>query len=401
MAAVRAVPRSERPLSKGPDITNGRPGKPPSSCSIRRPYRAMDGAGSSRWCSTRGPAGIGGAIRILPTRRATGCRSRPSRRWSRRLGGIRESSDLFNRPMSACLVVSPTCRAAVPGIGHRRFPNRFLEVLSMKVLLVEDDPELAEGVTRFLRGQGDELVQIADGMQADQLLQSERFDFALVDVGPPGLGGYEIVRRIRNRGQTLPVIIITARDALDDRIYGLDVGADDYLAKPFQFAELTARMRAVLRRADAASQDRSFLRAAYTRSGGPSRLAEPPTHGADRARMGPARRAGECGWQDGAKEGSRRMRPGMPWKSTCPGCGRSRSPAGLQIRTVRGFGYRLESNVSDDAMQPLASSASCWGVRIPTLVATLFGGWLAYSVAGLVRAASAGDQSLRSTLAKG
>ncbi|PKO49757.1 MAG: DNA-binding response regulator, partial [Betaproteobacteria bacterium HGW-Betaproteobacteria-21] len=87
-----------------------------------------------------------------------------------------------------------------------------------------------------------------DGMRADQLLQTGTFDFALVDVGLPGLGGYEVVRRIRSRQQIVPVMLITARDALDDRIYGLDLGADDYLTKPFQLAELTARMRAVLRR---------------------------------------------------------------------------------------------------------------------------------------------------------
>lgn len=118
----------------------------------------------------------------------------------------------------------------------------------MLVLLVEDDPELSEGIASFLRGQGDTVVLETDGMRADQLLQSQDFDFALIDIGLPGLGGYEIVRRIRSRQQAVPVMLITARDALDDRIYGLDLGADDYLTKPFQLAELTARMRAVLRR---------------------------------------------------------------------------------------------------------------------------------------------------------
>lgn len=118
----------------------------------------------------------------------------------------------------------------------------------MLVLLVEDDPELSEGISSFLRGQGDIVIHETDGMRADQLLQAQSFDFALVDVGLPGLGGYEVVRRIRSRQQALPVMLITARDALDDRIYGLDLGADDYLTKPFQLAELTARMRAVLRR---------------------------------------------------------------------------------------------------------------------------------------------------------
>ena len=118
----------------------------------------------------------------------------------------------------------------------------------MKLLLVEDDPTLADGIAAFLRGQGDDVTVQGDGMQADRLLQEDSFDIVLLDLGLPGLGGYEVVRRIRKRGQRMPVILITARDALDDRIYGLDLGADDYLVKPFELAELSARMRAVLRR---------------------------------------------------------------------------------------------------------------------------------------------------------
>ena len=215
----------------------------------------------------------------------------------------------------------------------------------MKVLLVEDDPELAEGVTRFLRGQGDELVHIADGMQADLLLQTEQFDFALVDVGLPGLGGYEIVRRIRNRGQTLPVIIITARDALDDRIYGLDVGADDYLAKPFQLAELTARMRAVLRRGGR-SEPRSVL------SFGPLSL-DQEGRLASLNRQPMALTARE--WDllvalvsaDGKTVPKEKLQADATGNAVEVYVSRLRprlEPAGLQIRTVRGFGYRLESS---------------------------------------------------------
>ena len=118
----------------------------------------------------------------------------------------------------------------------------------MKLLLVEDDPTLAEGIAEFLRGQGDEVAVENDGMQADRLLQETSFDFVLLDLGLPGLGGYEVVRRIRKRGQRMPVILITARDALDDRIYGLDLGADDYLVKPFALQELHARIRALYKR---------------------------------------------------------------------------------------------------------------------------------------------------------
>ena len=216
----------------------------------------------------------------------------------------------------------------------------------MKVLLVEDDPELAQGVARFLRGQGDEIVQLADGMQADQLLQTDSFDFALIDVGLPGLGGYEIVRRIRNRGQGLPVILITARDALDDRIYGLDVGADDYLPKPFQLAELTARMRAVLRRGGR-SEPRNVL------SFGPLNLdLEGRLASLDRQPM--ALTAREWDLLEALVAADGRTVPKEKLQAEASGnavevyVSRLRprlEAAGLKIRTVRGFGYRLESTV--------------------------------------------------------
>lgn len=216
----------------------------------------------------------------------------------------------------------------------------------MKVLLVEDDPELAQGVARFLRGQGDEIVQLADGMQADQLLQTDSFDFALIDVGLPGLGGYEIVRRIRNRGQGLPVILITARDALDDRIYGLDVGADDYLPKPFQLAELTARMRAVLRRGGR-SEPRNVLSFGALNLDLEGRLAS-----LDRQPM--ALTAREWDLLEALVAADGRTVPKEKLQAEASGnavevyVSRLRprlEAAGLKIRTVRGFGYRLESTV--------------------------------------------------------
>ncbi|MCW5615945.1 MAG: response regulator transcription factor [Rhodocyclaceae bacterium] len=216
----------------------------------------------------------------------------------------------------------------------------------MKVLLVEDDPELAQGVARFLRGQGDEIVHLADGMQADQLLQTDAFDFALIDVGLPGLGGYEIVRRIRNRGQGLPVILITARDALDDRIYGLDVGADDYLPKPFQLAELTARMRAVLRRGGR-SEPRNVLSFGALNLDLEGRLAS-----LDRQPM--ALTAREWDLLEALVAADGRTVPKEKLQAEASGnavevyVSRLRprlEAAGLKIRTVRGFGYRLESTV--------------------------------------------------------
>lgn len=217
----------------------------------------------------------------------------------------------------------------------------------MHVLLVEDDPELAEGIATFLRGQGDTVSCEGDGMAADLLLQQEHFDFALVDVGLPGLGGYEVVRRIRHRKQPLPVIIITARDALDDRIYGLDLGADDYLTKPFQLAELTARMRAVLRRGGYDDMRRISFGPLVLDIGG--RLAElggqplPLTArewdllealAAADGRTVPKERLQADASGNAVEVYVSRLRPRL-------------EPAGVLIRTVRGFGYRLELAADD------------------------------------------------------
>ncbi|ENO76405.1 response regulator transcription factor [Thauera sp. 63] len=212
----------------------------------------------------------------------------------------------------------------------------------MRVLLVEDDPTLAGGITEFLRGQGDEVCHEVDGLAADRRLQDEGFDFVLVDVGLPGLGGYEVVRRIRSRGQRLPAILITARDALDDRIYGLDLGADDYLVKPFQLAELTARMRAVQRRGGATgAPPLSFGPLLLDAEG---RLAELDGEAlaltgrewdilealvrADGRTVARERLQGD-GSGNALEVYVSRLRPRL-------------EAAGLLIRTVRGFGYRLE-----------------------------------------------------------
>ncbi|AWI77113.1 MAG: DNA-binding response regulator [Betaproteobacteria bacterium HGW-Betaproteobacteria-13] len=212
----------------------------------------------------------------------------------------------------------------------------------MRVLLVEDDPELSDGIASFLRGQGDTVMQESDGMRADQLLQAESVDFALVDVGLPGLGGYELVRRIRSRQQAVPVMLITARDALDDRIYGLDLGADDYLAKPFQLAELTARMRAVLRRGKyATTQSIAFGPLTLDLDGRLAALNGEPLNltarewtllealAAADGRTVPKDHLQADASGNAVEVYISRLRPRL-------------EPAGLLIRTVRGFGYRLE-----------------------------------------------------------
>jgi len=118
----------------------------------------------------------------------------------------------------------------------------------MHVLLVEDDAVLADGLTRVLQGHAMQVDVVNNGTQADQLLQ--RLDVAVVvlDIGLPGIDGFEVVRRLRARASSVPVLLLTARDAIEDRVRGLELGADDYLVKPFATAELVARIKALARR---------------------------------------------------------------------------------------------------------------------------------------------------------
>lgn len=118
----------------------------------------------------------------------------------------------------------------------------------MRILIVEDDPVLANGLTRSLRGADYAVDCISHGVQADHVLATQAYDLVILDVGLPGIDGFEVLRRLRRRGAAVPVLVLTARDALNDRVKGLDLGADDYLVKPFDLPELEARARALIRR---------------------------------------------------------------------------------------------------------------------------------------------------------
>lgn len=118
----------------------------------------------------------------------------------------------------------------------------------MRILLVEDDRMIAEGVRKALRGEGFAVDWVQDGEAALTAAGSETYDLVLLDLGLPKRDGLEVLRALRARGNALPVLIVTARDAVADRVKGLDAGADDYLVKPFDLDELGARMRALIRR---------------------------------------------------------------------------------------------------------------------------------------------------------
>jgi two-component system response regulator QseB len=119
----------------------------------------------------------------------------------------------------------------------------------MRVLLVEDDPMIAKGLQTALRQDGYAVDGVSDGRHAAEALRTGNFDIVLLDLGLPGRDGLEVLRELRGRGDSTPVIIVTARDDTRNRIEGLDAGADDYIIKPFDLDEIAARMRSVLRRA--------------------------------------------------------------------------------------------------------------------------------------------------------
>jgi two-component system OmpR family response regulator len=210
------------------------------------------------------------------------------------------------------------------------------------VILIEDDVELSNGIAAYLRAQGDEVDMVNDGALAAERVRDHAYDMALVDVGLPGLSGYEVVRGIRTGQQAMAVILITARDALSDRIYGLDLGADDYLAKPFELAELTARMRAVMRRGRSTPQpsivfgplqldvdDHQAMLAGQPMSLTGREWALLQALVTAGGRTVPKERLMADSSNNAVEVYVSRLRPRL-------------EPAGLVIRSIRGFGYRLE-----------------------------------------------------------
>jgi two-component system, OmpR family, response regulator len=121
----------------------------------------------------------------------------------------------------------------------------------MRILIAEDDPILADGLAVSLRDSGYSVDYVATGAEADCAIASFEFDLLILDIGLPKMSGLEVLKRLRGRSRELPVLILTAQDGVEARVRGLDLGADDYLAKPFALEELKARVRALTRRGPA------------------------------------------------------------------------------------------------------------------------------------------------------
>jgi len=118
----------------------------------------------------------------------------------------------------------------------------------MRILLAEDDDLLADGIAMALRHSGYTVDEVRAGPEADMAAGVTPYDLIILDLGLPRLDGIDVLKRIRARGQKVPVLVITARDGIEDRVKGLDSGANDYLVKPFQLPELEARIRALIRK---------------------------------------------------------------------------------------------------------------------------------------------------------
>jgi len=150
----------------------------------------------------------------------------------------------------------------------------------MKILVVEDEQKVADALREGLEAENYEVVVERTGEAAFFRVNTETFDAVLLDLGLPGRDGLEILKAVRSRGMKTPVLVLTARDSLQDRVTGLDSGADDYLVKPFAFAELIARIRALVRRGRSAEAPRlsvgdldvDLITRKVTRSGNPVEL---------------------------------------------------------------------------------------------------------------------------------
>ena len=225
-----------------------------------------------------------------------------------------------------------------------------------RLLIVEDDGSLAAGLARALGLEGHATEHLETGEAALERIAEAPFDLVVLDIGLPGIDGFEVLRRLRLAGHAMPVLVLTARDAVGDRVHGLDLGADDYMTKPFALPELAARVRALIRRGQADSGPRPIhgpleLDRAGRRAflqGAPLELAAREwavlqilLEKVEKVVSKEAFIESLTNWEEDLSANAievyiSRLRAKL-------------EPAGIRIRTVRGFGYMLEEYQAKDA----------------------------------------------------
>ena len=219
----------------------------------------------------------------------------------------------------------------------------------MRVLIIEDDAVLADGLQRYLQQAGYTTEVVANGADADALLAKDDYELVILDIGLPGLDGFEVLRRLRARARKVHVLVLTARDAVEDRVRGLDLGADDYLIKPFALLELEARLRAIARRRQPVG-DRELVYGPLTLNvegkrawvaGEPLRLTVREWQLLEFLVL----RAGKMVSKDqivSALSGSDDEMSHTAVEVHISHLRQKLEPAGIRIRSIRGFGYYLE-----------------------------------------------------------
>lgn len=222
----------------------------------------------------------------------------------------------------------------------------------MRILLAEDDCNVADGLQCALRKMGYTVDCVFNGLDADAALTSQHFDLLILDLGLPRLSGIEVLHRLRARRTTLPVLILTAQDGIEERVRGLDAGADDYMCKPFSLPELEARVRALTRRGSGLPKYIEFGALSYDQTDRQVKI-DGQTIELSARELGLLEilllRAGRlvnkeqlvdhlCGWGDGMSTNAievyvHRLRKKL-------------ETSGINISTVRGLGYCLEKPAS-------------------------------------------------------
>ncbi|QID18338.1 response regulator transcription factor [Nitrogeniibacter mangrovi] len=219
----------------------------------------------------------------------------------------------------------------------------------MRLLLVEDDAMIAAGIGEVVEREGWRIDLLEAAEPAIGAMALTAYDAAIIDVGLPGMDGFELVRRLRAQGALAPILMLTARDGLDDRVTGLDCGADDYLIKPFLAPELLARLRALIRRSHAGTRSMMVVGAlcldaaahTVTVSGQPVALTGRELSVLEQLMLAAPKVAGKARLMESLGQWDREITPNAIeiYISRL----RTKLGGAVLIRTVRGIGYRIEA----------------------------------------------------------